>query len=68
MIGELSRRMAGLGLSLDAAQVEPTGKVDKRYEASRIGTGHVKAATYDREERRRIERTIKPISKLFAHS
>ena len=50
------------------AQVEPTGKVDKRYEASRIGTGHVKAATYDREERRRIERTIKPMSDLFAHS
>ena len=34
----------------------------KRYEASRVGTGQVKAATYDREERLRIERTIELIN------
>ncbi len=27
----------------------------KRYETSRVGTGQVKASTYEREERRRIE-------------
>jgi integrase len=74
LIGELTRRMADLGLGLYAAHELINGAADdassggtnweevvKRYEASRIGTGHVKAATYDREERRRIERTIELI-------
>ena len=30
----------------------------KRYETSRIGNGQVKVSTYEREEQRRIERTI----------
>ena len=34
----------------------------KRYEASRVGKGQVKAGTYDREERHRIERTIELIN------
>ena len=36
-------------------------EVAKRYETSRVGTGQVKASTYEREERRRIERTIELI-------
>ena len=67
--------MADLGLGLyaahslisDAAEDENSGgtnwpEVVKRYEASRVGKGQVKAATYDREERRRIERTIELIN------
>ena len=67
--------MADMGLGLyaahslinGAAEDENTGctnwpKVVKRYKASRVGAGQVKAATYDREERRRIERTIDLIS------
>ena len=30
----------------------------KRYETSRVGNGQVKVSTYEREEQRRIERTI----------
>ena len=74
LIGELIEKMADLNLGLYAAY-ELTSKapqkgaggsvnwqeVAKRYEASRIGTGQVKASTYDREERRRIERTIELI-------
>ena len=75
LISELKRKMADLGLGLyaahslisGAAEDESSGgtnwpEVVKRYEASRVGTGHVKAATYDREERRRIERTIELIN------
>nr|BDD45784.1 hypothetical protein 4 [Moraxellaceae bacterium] len=75
LIGELKRKMADLGLGLyaahslisGAAEDESSGgtnwpEVVKRYEASRVGTGQVKAATYDREERRRIERTIELIN------
>ena len=71
----LKRKMADLGLGLyaahslisGAAEDENSGstnwpEVVKRYEASRVGKGHVKAATYDREERRRIERTIELIN------
>ena len=67
--------MADLGLGLyaahslisGAAEDENSGgtnwpEVVKRYEASRVGKGQVKAATYDREERRRIERTIELIN------
>ena len=74
LIGELKRKMADLGLGLYAAHSliscaaddENSGgtnwpEVVKRYEASRVGTGQVKAATYDREERRRIDRTIELI-------
>ena len=76
LIGEMTtRKMADLGLGLyaahslisGAAEDENSGgtnwpEVIKRYEASRVGTGQVKAATYDREERRRIERTIELIN------
>ena len=74
LIGELKRKMADLGLGLYAAHSlisiaaddEHSGctnwsEVVRRYEASRVGTGQVKAATYDREERRRIERTVELI-------
>ena len=67
--------MTDLGLGLYAAHSLISGapedensggtnwpEVVKRYEACRVGTGQVKAATYDREERRRIERTIELIS------
>ena len=75
LIGELKRKMADLGLGLyaahslisGAAEDENSGgtnwpEVVKRYEASRVGKGQVKAATYDREERRRIERAIELIN------
>ena len=71
----LKRKMADLGLGLyaahslisGAAEDENSGgtnwpEVVKRYEASRDGKGQVKAPTYDREERRRIERTIELIN------
>jgi hypothetical protein len=74
LIGELKRKMADLGIGLYAshalisgsAEDEATGgtnwnEVAKRYEANRVGTGQVKASTYEREERRRIERTIELI-------
>ncbi len=75
LIGELLAKMADFNLALYAA-FELTSKapekgaggsvnwqeVAKRYEASRVVTGQVKAATCDREERRRIERTIELIN------
>ena len=50
-----------------AAEDENSGgtnwpEVVRRYEASRVGTGQVKVATNDREERRRIELTIELIN------
>ena len=67
--------MTDLGLGLyaahslisGAAEDENSGgtnwpEVVKRYEASRVGKGQGKAATYDRGERRRIERTIELIN------
>ena len=74
LIGDLRRKMADLGIGLYAshalisgsAEDEATGstnwnEVAKRYEANRVGTGQVKASTYEREERRRIERTVELI-------
>ena len=68
LIGELRRKMADLGIGLYASHALISGsaedqatvgtnwnEVAKRYEANRIGTGQVKASTYEREERRRIE-------------
>ena len=69
LIGDLKRKMAELGIGLRASQElirgaaedEESGgtnwsEVAKRDESSRVGTGQVKASTYEREERRRIER------------
>ena len=74
LIGDLKRKMADLGIGLYAShelisgapEDEATGgtnwtEVAKRYETSRVGTGQVKASTYEREERRRIERSIELI-------
>ena len=71
LIGNLKRKMADLVIGLYAshalingsAEDKATGgtnwnEVVKRYEANRVGTGQAKVSTYEREERRRIERTI----------
>ena len=67
--------MADLGLGLYAAHSPISGaaedensggtnwpEVVKRHEAGRVAKGQVKAATYDREECRRIESTIELIN------
>ena len=75
LIAELRRKMGDLGIGLCAAYDLISGsasdsasgrtnwqEVVKRYEASRVGTGQVKLSTYDREERRRVERTVELVN------